>query len=225
MITFTMRRYAAEIYRLQEENEYVSLTELAGHANASLQATSRMIGRLKESGFLKHEPYRGVRLTEAGEKIALPAIRRHRLVEVFLVRVLGFGWHEVHEISDQFELGINQALEDRIDELTNHPARCPHGEPIPTRDGRMPVVNDISLVEVQPGVSCCLSRVRIHEPEKLNYLGELGLYPGECFLLKSRAPFNGPVRTLLGRNEVVLGYDLAAALFVEIKDQPATTRH
>ena len=92
-----------------------------------------MIRRLKTGGYILHEPYRGVRLTQEGEVIALPAIRRHRLIEVYLVRKMNFGWHEVHEVTDQFELGIDDLLENRIDDLLAHPTRCPHGEPIPTR--------------------------------------------------------------------------------------------
>jgi DtxR family transcriptional regulator, Mn-dependent transcriptional regulator len=209
-----MRRYAAEIYRLQDEGPKVGLSELAESVNASLQAASRMLGKLKESGFVQHEPYRGVRLTEKGVKIAMPAIRRHRLVEVFLVRVMGFGWDEVHDFADHFELGINDLLEDRIDSLAGHPKRCPHGEPIPDKDGVMPEVHDQSLAKVMVGSECVLSRVRIHDPEKLRYLEELGLVPGVNFLLISRAPFDGPFRISKDRQEIVLGYDLAVALYV-----------
>ena len=91
-----MQRYAAEIYRLQERRPFVSLAELAEHLDVSAQAVSRMVQRLKEAGFLVHKPYRGVRLTEAGERISLPAIRRHRLIEVFLVKVMGYDWSETH---------------------------------------------------------------------------------------------------------------------------------
>ncbi len=215
MITAAMKRYAAEIYRLQEDRAYVGISDLADHIDASLQAISRMIGRLKEMDFLDHEPYRGVRLTPAGEEIALPAIRRHRLVEVFLVKVMGFGWHEVHDYSDQFELGVNQVIEERIFEIAGRPTRCPHGEPIPSVDGVMPVLNDASLTTFEPGKMYVLSRVRVHDPEKLLYLGELNLYPGARLELLSLAPFNGPVRIRLGRQEIVLSYELAAALFVE----------
>ena len=214
-VTAAMRRYAAEIYRLQEERPHVSLSDLAEPIDASLQAISRMMGRLKEEGYIEHEPYRGVRLTKAGEEIALPAIRRHRLVEVFLVRVMRYGWHEVHDVSDRFELGIDDTLEERIDLLAGHPTRCPHGEPIPTKDGKMPVLNDKSLVTVELGKPYRLSRVRVHDPEKLEYLGDLGLTPGATFSLLSIAPFNGPVRIQHGRQEVVLSHELASALFVE----------
>jgi DtxR family Mn-dependent transcriptional regulator len=174
-----------------------------------------MVGRMRQMGYLEHEPYRGVRLTKDGEQIAMPALRRHRLVEVFLVRIMQFGWDEAHELSDEFELGINNTLEDRIDEITGHPTRCPHGEPIPSKEGVMLAVNDISLAELQPVTHCRISRVRTHEPEKLRYFADLGLVPGVEFELRFRAPFNGPFRIYDGRDENVLGYDLAAALFVE----------
>jgi DtxR family Mn-dependent transcriptional regulator len=210
-----MKRYAAEIYRLEQDSPFVGLSELSESVNASLQATSRMVGRMKKSDYLEHEPYRGVRLTGEGHRIAMPALRRHRLVEVFLVRVMHFGWDEAHDLSDDFELGINDLLEDRIDEITDHPTRCPHGEPIPSKNGIMPEVNDISLTQLQPVTHCRISRVRTHEPEKLRYFADLGLIPGVEFELRFRAPFNGPFRIHNGREENVLGYDLAAALFVE----------
>ena len=215
MATPAMKRYAAEIFRLEQDFPFVGLSELSESVNASLQATSRMVSRMKKMDYLEHEPYRGVRLTKAGERIAMHALRRHRLVEVFLVRVMRFGWDEAHELSDDFELGINDMLEDRINEIANHPTRCPHGEPIPSKDGIMPEVNDISLVQVQPMTRCRISRVRTHEPEQQRYFADLGLIPGAEFEVRFRAPFDGPFRIYDGREENVLGYDLAAALFVE----------
>jgi DtxR family transcriptional regulator, Mn-dependent transcriptional regulator len=215
MSTPAMKRYAAEIYRLQQDLPNVGLTDLSEMVAASLQATSRMVGRMREKGYLVHEPYRGVRLTKDGERLAMPALRRHRLVEVFLVRVMRFGWDEAHDLSDKFELGINDLLEDRLDEIAGHPTRCPHGEPIPSKEGVMPEVHDVSLAELQPLTHCRISRVRTHDPEKLRYFAELGLVPQVEFELRFRAPFNGPFRIHLGDAEQVLGYDLAAALFVE----------
>ena len=215
-ITSAMRRYVAEIYRLQDEKDYAGLSEIAEGVNASLHAASRMLNRLKKGGFIHHEPYRGVRLTPKGIEMAMPAIRRHRLVEVFLVRLMKFGWDEVHDMADRFELGLNQVLEERIDELVGYPTRCPHGEPIPSREGVMPAVHDQSLSEVETGLQCLLSRVKIHEPDKLRYLAELGLVPGAQFRLVSRAPFNGPLRIAMSRQEIVIGHELAAGLYVEL---------
>jgi len=210
-----MQRYTAEIYRLQQDHPYVTLSMLGEHVHVSPQAVSRMIRRLKQAGLVVHKPYRGVRLTPEGERIALPAIRRHRLIEVFLVDVMRFGWEEVHNLADVLEPGINQVLEDRIDELTGHPTRCPHGDPIPTRDGVMPPLNDVSLATLRPGTKGRISRVRTHDPEKLRYLAQLGLVPDTPFELLSRAPFNGPLRIRVGNKEHILGHELATTLWVE----------
>jgi len=211
-----MRRYAAEIYRLQQDTPQVPVSLLTEHVEASTQATSQMIRRLNEGGFIVHEPYRGVRLTERGEKIAMPALRRHRLSEVFLVRIMKYDWASVHQLADTFEQGINDELEDRMDELTGHPTRCPHGEPIPSRDGIMPIVADLPLLDVPSGSDCLISRVRTHDFDKLRYIASLGLIPGESCHLLSCAPFNGPLRLQLKRYDHVIGYELAASLWVEM---------
>ncbi|PWB68831.1 MAG: DtxR family transcriptional regulator [Anaerolineales bacterium] len=219
MATPAMQRYAAEIFRLQQDIPYVGLTELSESANSSLQATSRMVARMKELDYLEHELYRGVRLTSKGEKIAMPALRRHRLVEVFLVKVMKYGWDEAHELSDTFALGVNDKVEDRIDEITGHPTRCPHGEPIPGKDGVMPVVNDVNLLEVPSGSDCVVSRVRTHDEEKLRYFAELGLLPGVSFHLLSCAPFKGPLNLHMKNHHHIIGYELSGALWVEVTKQ------
>lgn len=221
MATPAMKRYAAEVYRLQEDHPYVGLSTLSEVAEVSVQAATRMVGRMREEGYVEHEPYRGVRLTEKGEEIAMPALRRHRLVEVFLVEVMNFDWHEAHDLSDHLELGINDTLEDRIDRITGHPKRCPHGEPIPSAEGMMPEVDDLSLIELNPPEHCRVSRVRTHDPEKLSYIKELGLMPGVSFELVSRAPFEGPLRVRVDRQETVIGHDLAAVLFVTPLSSPS----
>ena len=212
-----MRRYAAEIYRLQQDHEQVSLSLLSSHVEASTQAISTMVKRLNKSGYLVHEPYRGVRLTSAGEKIALPSLRRHRLTEVFLVKVMKYDWASAHELSDVFEHGVNDEIEDRMDELAGHPTRCPHGEPIPSKDGVMPVVKDIPLVEVPSGSDCVVSRVRTHDMEQLHYIGELGLVPGTPFHLLSCAPFKGPLRLEMKPQDHIIGYELSQSIWVEVK--------
>jgi DtxR family Mn-dependent transcriptional regulator len=216
-ISNAMRRYAAEIYRLQQDHEQVSLSQLSAMVESSAQATSLMTRRLNEAGFLSYEPYRGVRLTADGEKIAMPALRRHRLTEAFLVQIMKYDWAAAHEHSDVFERGVNDEIEDRMDELTGHPTRCPHGEPIPSKEGVMPVVKDMPLVEVPSGSDCTISRVRTHNMEKLNYIGELGLVPGTPFHLLSCAPFKGPLRLQMKPQDHVIGYELAGSLWVEIK--------
>lgn len=211
-----MRRYAAEIYRLQHDHEQVSLSLLSSQVEASAQAISIMVKRLHKNGYLVHEPYRGVRLTPEGEKIAMPALRRHRLTEVFLVKVMNYDWASAHELSDVFERGVNDELEDRMDELAGHPTRCPHGEPIPSKDGVMPVVNDVPLVDVPSGSDCVVSRVRTHDMDKLRYIAEIGLVPGIPFHLLSCAPFRGPLRLEMKPHDHIIGYELSQSIWVEV---------
>ncbi|MBN1220272.1 MAG: metal-dependent transcriptional regulator [Anaerolineae bacterium] len=213
-ISETMRDYLGEIYRLGQGKAWVSTTALAEQLNVSGPATVRMVRRLHKNGLVEHLPYKGVRFTPSGQRAALLNIRRHRLVECFLVDVLKFGWHEVHYEADVMQKGVNQRLEDRIDDMLNHPATCPHGEPIPSREGVMPQVDDRPLTVLPPGARGSISRTKTHEPKKLKYLAEIGLVPGASFELVNRAPFNGPLRLKIGRAEQVIGMELAAALWV-----------
>ena len=214
--SLAMQRYAAEIYRLQQDHEQVPLSLLSSHIESSAQAISTMVKRLNKGGFLVHEPYRGVRLTPAGEKIAMPSLRRHRLTEVFLVKVMGYDWAAAHELSDVFEKGINDEIEDRVFELAGKPTRCPHGEPIPSKDGVMPIVKDEPLVNVPSESDCVVSRVRTHNPDKLRYIAELGLVPGVPFHLLSCAPFQGPLRLQMKPHDHIIGYELSQSIWVEV---------
>src|SRR5688500_945436 len=157
-----MRRYAAEIYRLQEDQEQVSLSLLSSHVESSSQAISTMVKRLNKNGYLIHEPYRGVRLTPEGEKIAMTSLRRHRPRGIFLVKVMNYGWAAAHGLSDVFERVVNDELEDGMDELAGRHSRCPHGAPIPSKDAFMPKIKYEPLVNVPPGSDCVVRRVRTH---------------------------------------------------------------
>ena len=117
----TVREYLAEIYRLQEDSPTVSTTALAERLEVSAPAVPRMLKRLKSAGYVKHVPYQGVELTEFGQAEALREIRRHRILEVFLVNVMGFTWDEAHEQSDELSKGITDEFVERMDEMTNHP--------------------------------------------------------------------------------------------------------
>lgn len=218
-VSQTMHSYAAEIYRLQQDYEQVPLSLLTEHMNNSAQAISNMVQRMKQAGFLLYEPYRGVSLTAEGEKIAMPALRRHRLVEVFLVRVMKYDWASAHDLSDVFEKGVNEEIEDRIASLTGNPTRCPHGEPIPSKEGVMPVLNDRILIDVPSGSDCTISRVRTHDPDELRYIAELGLLPGTPFHLLSCAPFKGPLRLQMKPLDHVIGFELAKKLWVEVQKE------
>lgn len=210
-----MREYLAEIYRLQEYEPTVSTTSLAERLDVSAPAVPRMLKRLKSAGYVKHIPYQGVQLTERGRGEALREIRRHRILEVFLVNVMGFSWDEAHEHSEDMGRGLNGVLTERMAEMTGFPTRCPHGEPIPDADGNLPELTDICLINLSVGHRGTVSRVRTHDPDRLRYFGELGVEPGVPFEVLGRAPFNGPVRLRVSNDEVVLGASLIQSIWVE----------
>ncbi len=217
-----MREYLAEIYRLQEDEPTVSTTNLAERLGVSAPAVPRMLKRLKNEGYVKHIPYQGVELTELGREEALRELRRHRILEVFLVQIMDFSWDEAHEHADMLGQGLNDALTERMAEMTGEPQRCPHGEPIPDREGNLPPVNDIALINLGVGTKGVVSRVRTHDPERLKYFHSLRLVPGQEFAIIGRAPFNGPMRLRVERDEVVLGVELTQQLWVTPEDRAAT---
>lgn len=210
-----MREYLAEIYRLQEDEPTVSTTSLADRLEVSAPAVPRMLKRLKSAGFVKHIPYQGVELTDLGREEALRELRRHRILEVFLVRVMNFTWDEAHEHADELGAGLNDAVVERMAEMTDYPTRCPHGEPIPNDQGVINKPQDMGVMNVAVGFKGVISRVRTHEAEKLQYFASQKLIPGQPFEVVGRAPFNGPMRLRLDREEVVIGAELAKALWVE----------
>lgn len=210
-----MREYLAEIYRLQEDAPTVSTTSLADRLHVSAPAVPRMLKRLRNAGYVIHKPYQGIELTPRGREEALRELRRHRILEVFLVNVMGFTWDEAHEHADEMGRGLNDAISERMAEMTNHPTRCPHGEPIPDAEGNLPEVKDVCIMNLGVGHVGVISRVRTHEPERLKYFKTLGLVPGAHFEIMGRAPFNGPMRLRVGRDDVVLGIELTKSLWVE----------
>ncbi|MCC6615393.1 MAG: metal-dependent transcriptional regulator [Anaerolineae bacterium] len=215
--TDSMQEYLAEAYRLayyQSTDPYVSTSALADALNVSAPAVTRMVQRLKDAGYLDHEPYRGIVLTPAGEREALASIRRHRLVEAFLVNVMRFAWHEVHDEADAFGGVVSDSVVERMAVMAGNPRRCPHGEPIPNADGVMPRVQDKPLSESEPDTEYVISRVNTHDADRLAYLGELGLKPGKHFRLVSRAPFHGPLQLELDGTNTVIGHELAGVLRV-----------
>lgn len=217
-----MQEYLAEAYRLsyyQDDDPYISTSALAKELGVSAPAVTRMVQRLKEEGFLEHEPYRGIYLTPAGEREALMNIRRHRLVEAFLVNVMKFGWHEVHDEADNLGALVSDEVVNRMEAMAGYPRRCPHGEPIPTSDGYMPRVKDAPLSEAAPNQDYVISRVNTHDEHMLMYLHDLGLRPGTRFHLVSRAPFNGPLQLQIGDQTPVIGHELAGVLRVCSEDE------
>jgi DtxR family Mn-dependent transcriptional regulator len=210
----TMREYLAEIYRLQEDSPTVSTTSLAERLEVSAPAVPRMLKRLQSAGYVKHVLYQGAQLTDLGREEALREIRRHRILERFLVDVMSFTWDEAHEHAHSLGLGLNDELVERMYEMTGRPTRCPHGEPIPFAEGRERPIEDMPIMNQAVGFKGRISRVRTHDSEKLRYFAEIGIVPDKAMEIVGRAPFNGPMRLRIGREDVVIGAELTKSLWV-----------
>lgn len=216
----TMRDYLAEIYRLGDRGgqsqTYVSTSALADRLDVSAPAVNRMITKLRELGLLEHEPYQGIRLTAPGEREALKQLRRHRIVEAFLINVMSFGWHQVHEDADRMSRALTATIEARMFEMAGRPTHCPHGEPIPSPEGDLPPLDDILLSDAEEKQTLVITRVRTREPDRLEYLEALGLLPGTPVEVIHKAPFSGPLQLRVGTEYRIIGHNLAEVLRVTL---------
>lgn len=217
-----MRDYLAEVYRLSERGgnddaqaNYVSTSELADLLDVSAPAVNRMVTKLRDLGLLLHEPYQGINLTDEGKKEAMVALRRHRIAEAFLVKVMGFGWHEVHQEAAQMASALSDALTDRMQMMAGDPQYCPHGEPIPTRTGEIEDLDDHLLANAPEDVPLQVSRVLTREPERLEYIAALQLTPGADLNVIHIAPFNGPMQLKVGDEYRIIGHNLAELIRVK----------
>ena len=173
-----------------------------------------MVKRLAGQGLLRHEPYYGVRLTATGELAALRIIRRHRVLELFLVEKLGYGWDDVHEEAERLEHAASDELIDRLARLLGEPDRDPHGNAIPTAQGEMDTSRYPALGDLEPGDSRRVLEAEVEEPEQLRYLGSLDLYPGAEVEVVRKSPFEGPVTLQVNGSPQVISHELAQRIRV-----------
>jgi DtxR family Mn-dependent transcriptional regulator len=217
----TMRDYLVQIYHISDrktDDKYVSTSELADALAVSAPAVNRMVSKLREMDLLYHERYRGILLTAEGEREALKQLRRHRIVEAFLVEVMGFDWHEVHPEAERMSNDLGEKLLERMSEMAGNPTHDPHGEPIPDTNGQIPDEGDRLLAGAAIENDYIITRVMTHEGDRLEYLAALGLKPGTRFKLLHAAPFNGPIQLQVGREYRIIGYNLAEIIRVRKPD-------
>jgi len=215
MHTQAVEDYLKNIYELQASAEKVSTTDLAERLGVAPASVTGMVKKLAAMKLLKHEPYHGVLLTKAGEKIALEVIRHHRLVESYLTEALGVPWDKVHEEADKWEHVLSEDMEDRISAMLGNPTTDPHGAPIPARDGSLPETALRRLSDLEPGERAVVAEVSDHDPELLRYLGEMGLFPQTKLRLISAAPFQGPLTIEIAGHERAVGREVAGHVLVE----------
>jgi DtxR family transcriptional regulator, Mn-dependent transcriptional regulator len=211
--------YLKAIYDLERGGDAAATSEIAHRLDIAPASVTGMIRRLADQGLLEYEPYRGVRLTEMGQRAALRTIRRHRVIETFLARVLGYPWDEVHEEAEHLEHAASDTLIDRMVAALNEPTVDPHGAPIPTREGTVHEPRYRSIADLTPGERSRVVRVHDDDPARLRYLGELGLVPGAAVVVVTHAPFDGPIMLRVGTGvrttESAIGPALARAVMVE----------
>lgn len=206
--------YLKAIYSLGKDGDRVATTELAERLGFAPSSASAMIGRLAESGLVDHVPYSGVNLTAQGEREALRVIRRHRLLEAFLVSSLEISWDQVHVYAEQLEHAASDELIDVIAAKLGDPTVDPHGDPIPTRDLTIDEGGAESLADLETGERATLVRVSDSDPAMLRYLAERRIGIGEQVEMLGRQPFGGPCEIRIADRTHQLPLGLAAAIRV-----------
>ena len=216
----TVENYLKAIYKgqlqLGADDRLVPMGQVAAALGVTPGTATTMIKALAESDLAQYEPYNGVRLTAAGEKLAGRVLRRHRLVELFLVQVMGMSWAEVHEEAEHLEHAVSDRLIERIDDMLGHPTHDPHGDPIPTAEGTLASPQLDSLLNCPVRTPLQVTRVSDQDPAFLRFIEDHGLKPGEPVEVESRDTAADAV-TLRGsgRSPITIGARAASKLLVE----------
>jgi DtxR family Mn-dependent transcriptional regulator len=216
MFSSAVEDYAKAIYALQRGDGAVSTTALAERLGVTAASASGMVRKLDEHGLVTHVPYRGVRLTAEGTRLALEVLRHHRLLELYLAESLGVPWDRVHEEAEVLEHVLSEDLEALIAAKLGNPTHDPHGDPIPSADLQMPEEPTESLAALEPGACGTFVRVSDSDPEMLRYLAERNIAPGADVRVEDKQPFGGPLFVAINDQTHVLGGKLAGAMRVRL---------
>jgi len=207
--------YLKTIYELERTGAPAGTNEIALRLAIAPASVSGMVRKLARQKLLAHERYRGVTLTEAGRTVALRTIRRHRVIEAYLTRALGFSWDRVHDEAERLEHAASEELVDRMEAAIGDPTTDPHGAPIPTRDGRIVERPVLALSELAPRERGRVVEVGDEDAGRLRFLGEVGLTPGARVQMLERSQVSGAVRLRVGAREHTIGTVLADTVLVE----------
>ena len=211
-VTAAVEDYVKAIYTLDAGEGSVTTTALAERLDVRPASVSGMLTKLTALGLVEREPYRGVRLTEHGTRVALEVVRHHRLLELFLVESLGMTWDEVHAEAEVLEHVLSEELEELIAAKLGDPAFDPHGDPIPSRELTVPADESRNLYALEPGECGTFVRVSDSDPAMLRFLSERGIAPGAAVEVVERQPFDGPLYVRVTGEVHVLGAVLARAM-------------
>lgn len=215
MVNRTTEDYVKTIYALGKDGAKVSTSAVAAHLGVADASTTGMLQRLSRVGLVRYERYRGVSLTANGRRLALKIVRRHRLWEMFLLTFLEYSWDEVHAEAERLEHVTSDALERRLDRALGSPSADPHGDPIPTADGRLPRPQEGRLSDAAPGAVVTVARISDADPEVLKRAATLGIGLQRRIRIKEQVAADGSLRVRVGSKERYISAKLAASIFVE----------
>ena len=220
-VTRVTEDYLALIWKACEwpdDGRRPNTTDLAAALGVTPSTVSASLKRLAREGMIKYRPYGNIELTEEGERIGRAVVRRHRIIETYLVTSLGMPWDQVHDEADRLEHAASEALVDRMDEILGHPAADPHGDPIPDASGRISFPHTVPLSQCEPGETVVLERINDSDPKLLRYLSEHGFTPGAHLAIEEGAPFSEAINV-----RVVAPADAGAASAQTPAAPPQTT--
>ncbi len=218
-MTLSEEDYIKAIYHLGKgENTTVSTNAVAEQMDTKPSSVTDMVKKLSEKGLANYKPYKGVSLTEYGQKTALSIVRKHRLWEVFLVEKLDFSWDEVHEVAEQLEHIKSEKLVDRLDRHLGFPQVDPHGDPIPSKSGTFKKAIKKLLKEVPVGANGICVGVKDSSPPFLKFLDKNKIALGDSILVLEKEEFDGSLRIRIKGNEVHISDQIASNLYLKITE-------
>jgi len=219
-ISHNIQDYLKRIYEITLKKERAATTELAEALNISAASVTNMLQKLSttEPPYVIYHKHQGVALTNAGKQVALQMVRRHRLIEHYLVNKLGYTWDEVHSEAEILEHAMSPLLEKRMDAALGYPEFDPHGDPIPDADLLMPEIAEIALSKLPVGKSGTILRVPHEDPKILRFLGKSGLRPGAKIKLLSRTPYDQTMRVKINHQdeEALVGISLGEQIMLSV---------
>ena len=215
MITSSREDYLEAIFHLESEGKVATTQEIAQHLAISSASVSENIKKLADEKLLIYSPYKGVKLSSKGKKIAVDVVRRHRLSERFLVDKLGVKWEEAHEQAHKLEHGISKVVENKLYEMLGEPKTCPHGNPVPDGAGSIKEERSYPLSTLNKNDKVKIVKITDEEPKLLCYLATLGLMPRTSLKIEEKAPFDGPIMIKLKNATYALGKKIADSIWVK----------
>ena len=206
--------YLKTIYNLEWRTGSARTGDIAKILKITPGSVTNTLEVLEDKGLVAREPYKGVKLTQEGKKLALSVFRRHRLAERLLNDVLKLDWAESHEEACRLEHSISEQLANSIETTLGNPQTCPHGNPIPDEKGHMSPLKSEALSDLENGQNAVVTQIPDESTELLHYLSTLGMFPGVRIAVQEKAPFKGPMLVKVGENSYPLSLDVASGIFV-----------